>query len=212
MENQITIAKSVATGHAFNFGKAHRASAEAIQAQAAAFTELGIKPEWVPIDQFVEGNVVHVAVFNEVGRGYADGNARLAEILKMTKQERAKLSDDEKDVLENARRTIRRLVMAFLTQVVYVLRGNAAQGADGTGGKGDRATWSIEERIIGGLMAMHDALSGTDKVPQTQFMCDIQKQLKPVIDELSSKHGKAKAIKTGYGQKYKGSFAISKKK
>ena len=213
VKSEITIASSVVSGgYAFNFGKAHYASENAIAAQAAVFSELGIKPEWVPTEKYTEGNVIHVAVFEEVAKGYADGNARLTEMLKLTKPERAKLGDDEKTTLEKARRAVRRLVMVFLVQVAYVLRGNAPQGASGKGGKGDRNKWSVEQRVMGGLMAIHDVLSGTEKEPATQFWIDLQKLIKPAIAELSSQHVEAKAITSGFGQKYAGSFSVKEKK
>ena len=213
-KNEVSIASSVESSqHAYEYGKAHMASASAVAFQAEAFATAGIKADWIPVDSFVEGNVVHVAVFAEVARGYADGDERLGEMLKMTKTERAKLKGDEKDILEKARRTVRRLVMSYLTQVVYVLRGNAPQGVDSTGGgKKDRTTWEMEQRVMGGLMAIHNALSGTDKVPATQFWLDLRKLLDPAIDKLASQHGKAKAIKEGFDTKYLGSFSVKKKK
>ena len=213
VKNEVSIAATIeSSGYAYEYGKAHMASASAIAFQAEAFATAGIKADWVPADKYQEGNVVHLATFNEVARGYADGDERLGELLRMTKPERAKLEGDEKESLEKARRTVRRLTMAFLTQVVYVLRGNAPQSVDSTGGKQERIAWSEEQRMMGGLMAMHDTLSGSDKAPATQFWLDLQKLLKPVIDELASKHAEAKAIKSGYGQKYKGAFSVSLKK
>lgn len=195
------------TTYAVKFGKAGKASAAAVDATAKLFKEKGYKPGWIP-DKYSDTNPVHLETFDQIATGRL--TKRQYKLAIMTKVKAKDLSEKDKTKRDTARRIVRRLVMEFFTAVKEAMGGGKAQVADTTRNK--KAEWTPQQRVMGGLLAMHDTLSGTDKVPATQFDLELQNALKPAIDLLRAKHGEAATVYNGFGQKYKGSFGVRKTK
>jgi len=210
-DNTITVASAISkTAHARDFGKAQKASAASIEGLANSLKEGGVKGGWIPTDKFKDGNLIHLETFNQIADGLL--TPKRAERVKQTGKEYvATLSEADKKQRESDRRQVRRLTMVLLTQVVFVMEGGKPVEVDAKS-KSAKTDWQNNEKRMGALLWVHDDASGTDKAPQTQFDIELQKRLKPVIDFLRSKSDVAERIHSGYGQQYKGSFSLSKKK